>query len=101
MRRAAVFPFAVRVGEEGGMVYASSSHATGYYRRTRKIDTEVPYRTDSLYGASKAFGEILGRLYADKYGLEVVCLRIGASAPRPSNICALSIWISHRDFAPM
>lgn len=83
------------------VVYASSNHAIGYYRRTRKIDAEVPFRTDSLYGASKAFGEILGRQYADRFGLEVVCLRIGSSAPRPSNIRMLSIWISHRDLTAL
>ncbi|MSP14697.1 MAG: NAD(P)-dependent oxidoreductase [Chloroflexi bacterium] len=41
------------------------------------------------YGASKAFGEALGRFYADKYGLSVLCLRFchvgkveGARYPR-------------------
>jgi len=38
---------------------------------------------DSRYGVSKAFGEALGSLYADKYGMEVVCMRIGNVNPRP------------------
>ena len=38
---------------------------------------EMPVRPDSHYGASKAYGEALGRYYVDEFGLRVICLRIG------------------------
>ena len=37
-----------------------------------------PIRPDSLYGVSKAFGEALGRYLSDRFGLSVICLRIGS-----------------------
>src|SRR5271169_505910 len=51
------------------IVFASSNHAVGFHRRERFIDNTVSPRPDSRYGVSKVFGEALGRLYADKYGL--------------------------------
>lgn len=79
------------------IVYASSIHAHGFHRRDRKIGPDTPPRPDSIYGVSKVFGEAIGRLYADKYGLEVVCLRIASFQPRPMNVRQLSTWLSHRD----
>ena len=38
---------------------------------------ETPVRPSGLYGASKVWGEALGRHYADAYGMSVICLRIG------------------------
>jgi nucleoside-diphosphate-sugar epimerase len=37
-----------------------------------------PPRPDSPYGAAKAFGEVAGRWFADKHGLSVLCIRLGA-----------------------
>lgn len=79
------------------VVFASSNHVIGFYRRTQRIDHQVPPRPDSRYGLSKAFGEALGRLYADKHGLRVLCIRIGNVAERPVDRRRLSIWISPRD----
>ena len=50
---------------------------------------------------SKAFGEALGRMYADKYGLEVACLRIGSFRARPTDARQLATWISHRDMVEL
>lgn len=41
----------------------------------------------------KAFGEALGRLYADKFGLEVVCIRIGSFLAEPTEARHLSTWL--------
>ena len=79
------------------MVLASSSHVTGFYQASERIGPEVPVRPDSFYGVGKAFGENLGRLYADKHGLEVVCVRIGTLAERPTTPRHLSTWLSPRD----
>jgi site-specific recombinase XerD len=79
------------------LVFASSNHVTGLYPAGQRLDPEVPTRPDSLYGVSKAFGEQLGRLYAEKHGLEVVCVRIGTVADRPTTHRQLSTWLSPRD----
>jgi uronate dehydrogenase len=83
------------------IVFASSNHAIGYYRRAQRIGPTEPIRPDSRYGVSKVFGEALGRLYADKHGIAVVCLRIGSFQPRPLNLRMLSTWISHRDMVQL
>ena len=36
---------------------------------------------DSRYGVSKVFGEALGSLYADKYGMQFLMVRIGNVNP--------------------
>jgi len=81
------------------VVFASSNHVIGYYRVGRKVGIEEPPRPDSRYGVSKVFGEALGRLYADKHGLSVACLRIGSFRERPQNARQLATWISPRDMA--
>lgn len=80
------------------VVFGTTNHVIGFYRRTQRIDHQVPPRPDSRYGVSKAFGEALSRLYADKHGLRVLCIRIGNYADRPLDRRRLSIWISPRDF---
>lgn len=52
-----------------------------------------------LYGASKAWGEALGRHFSDAYGLSVLCVRIGAvrQEDRPAAVRERSIYLSHRD----
>jgi uronate dehydrogenase len=83
------------------VVFASSHHAVGFHRRDRVIDHAADVRPDSRYGVSKAFGEALGRLYADKYGLEVFCIRIGNVNPAPIDKRRLSLWSSPRDLAQL
>jgi uronate dehydrogenase len=79
------------------VVFASSHHATGMYPRSRLIGPDDPVRPDSYYGVSKAFGEALGRLYAEKWDLEVACIRIGSFLERPLSVRNLSTWLSYRD----
>lgn len=79
------------------IVYASSNHATGFYRRGDRLIGEEPPRPDSLYGVTKVFGEAIGRLYADKFGLEVIALRIGSFKPRPTEPRELHTWLSRGD----
>ena len=43
----------------------------------------APSGPDSFYGLSKAYGELMGRLYWDKHGVENVNLRIGSCFPEP------------------
>ena len=79
------------------VIYASSHHAVGFYRRARFIDQAVAPRPDGVYGVSKVFGEAVGRLFADKHGLSVACLRIGAFREKPADRRQLHVWLSPRD----
>ena len=91
-----LFEAARRAGVER-VVFASSNHAVGFYSREQKIGVGATVRPDSFYGVSKAFGEALGSLYADKHGLRVTCLRIGNVADAPIDKRRLSIWLDPRD----
>jgi uronate dehydrogenase len=82
------------------VVLASSNHATGYTPRPdggllREVD--APPRPDTYYGVSKVTMEALGSLYVDRYGLDVVCLRIGSAFPEPTTTRQLSTWLSPGD----
>lgn len=82
-------------------IFASSNHVIGFYRAERPVGILEPPRPDGHYGVSKVFGEAMGRLYADKHGMEVAVLRIGAFRARPGNARELGAWISHRDMAQL
>ena len=119
---AAVFEAARRNSIER-VVFASSNHVVGQLEvegepaiydaaGATTIAADGPFRPDSLYGASKAFGEILGRYYSDRHGIRVVCLRIGSVLPEDDPWMAAvrlggdprqryrrlrATWLSHRD----
>ena len=80
------------------LIFASSNHVMGFYPRAQTIATELSVRPDSRYALSKAFGEAAGSLYADKYGAEVLSVRIGHILPAPATPKDLAIWLSPRDF---
>jgi uronate dehydrogenase len=82
-------------------VFASSNHAMGFYRRAETIGVDRTVRPDSRYGVSKVFGEALGSLYADRYGMEVLSIRIGHILPRPVGERDLANWLSPRDFVQL
>ena len=85
------------------VIFASSNHAVGFHRREKVLDDHVQPRPDTRYGVSKVFGEAIGRLYADKHGLSVACLRIGTcrSPDEPAEPRQLLSWISQRDLAQL
>ena len=83
------------------ILFATSNHAVGFYRRDETIDHRVYIKPDSRYGVSKVFGEALGSLYADKYGMEVFNMRIGNVGERPLDKRRLAIWFSPRDLAQL
>ena len=83
------------------ILFPTSNHATGFYRRDETIDHRVYPKPDSRYGVSKVFGEALGSLYADKYGMQVFCMRIGNVNPKPIDKRRLAIWFSPRDLAQL
>ncbi len=91
-----VFEAARRAGATR-VVYASSNRITGFYPVSQRLSGWEPPRPDGLYAATKAWGEALGRLYADKFGLEVICLRIGSFEAEPTEPRHLETWLSHGD----
>ena len=109
------------------VIFASSMHAMGGYEFDEPylsivsgrldglepasvplVKGDDPARPDSRYGATKVFGESLGRYYTeggnidrpDERPMEVICVRLGTLPPsnRPGrDYRALVSWFSHRD----
>ena len=83
--------------EKARVMFASSNHSIGFHERTEALDGDCAFRPDSFYGLSKAYGELMGRLYWDKHGVENVNLRIGSSFPEPTDARMLATWLSYED----
>jgi uronate dehydrogenase len=87
------------------VVLASSAHAVGFYRRadvppaSDGLPDGLPPRPDTYYGWSKAAAEALGALYHDRFGIDVIAVRIGTCTARPTHVRALSSWLSPDDAA--
>jgi len=86
------------------IVLASSGHVVGGWEKEIQESGDFLYsdwevRPDGWYGLSKAFGEDLARMYHDKYGMQIYCLRIGAvlADDQPVNDRDKKIWLSHHD----
>ena len=82
------------------VILASSNHATGFTPRPAEgplREVDAPPRPDTYYGVSKVTMEALGSLYADRYGMDVVCLRIGSAFAEPMTTRQLSTWLSPAD----
>jgi uronate dehydrogenase len=104
------------------VIYASTNRVTGMYERDEPyasilrgdragldpeaiqgIDSHSAIRPSGLYAVGKAFGEAMGRFYAEEYGLSVICIRIGSvlEQDRPRLPRHLSTFLSHRDLAQL
>lgn len=84
------------------VVLASSNHAAGFHRRGAQDTPDYAFpRPDTYYGVSKVAVEALGALYADRYGLDVIAIRIGSCFEKPRDVRMLSTWLSPGDCARM
>ncbi len=83
--------------EKARVIFASSNHAIGFHERSEKLDADCQMLPDGYYGLSKAYGELMGRMYWYKHGVENVSIRIGSSLPEPRNERALSTYMSFGD----
>jgi uronate dehydrogenase len=92
---------AARLAGVKRIVFASSNHVIGLYRRTTRIDHRAPAAPDSRYGVSKAFGEDLAALYAYKHGIRTLCVRIGSCFEEPLDARQLATWLSYDDLVRM
>ncbi|OIK28342.1 NAD-dependent epimerase/dehydratase family protein [Streptomyces malaysiense] len=82
------------------VIIASSSHAVGFHPRGEDEAPDYLFpRPDTYYGVSKVAAEALGSLYHDRYGLDVVCVRIGGCFERPIATRQLATWLSPGDCA--
>jgi uronate dehydrogenase len=79
------------------VVFASSVHVAGFTAWGRRCAPTDPPRPDTHYALSKLYGEALGSMYADRYGIEVVNLRIGGFAHDPDQPAFLWGWLSPAD----
>jgi uronate dehydrogenase len=85
--------------EGARVIFASSNHSIGFHERTESIGADTQFLPDGFYGLSKAYGELMGRLYWFKHGVESVFLRIGSAFPEPVNARMLATWLSYADFS--
>ena len=84
------------------VIHASSIHAVSGYPPDVQVKTSEPVNPGDLYGVSKCFGEALGRYMAEKEGLSIITLRIGAFQPLEAardekGIGMLDAFVSQRD----
>jgi len=95
----------VEAAREAGVrrvVFASSVHTVNGRVQTVPVHPSESPSPTTTYGVTKVFGEVLGRHYHDKHGLEFIALRIGAFQPYDSPWLARergphNIWLSPRD----
>ncbi len=97
---------AARINGVDAVVFASTNHVTGLNEQDNIVSRpELPVRPDGIYGAGKAFGEALGRYYADRLGVRVLCLRIanfnGKDEPGRRYPKGGSRWLSPKDCAQL
>lgn len=80
------------------VLLASSVHAVGFLPLHPVDGTPLP-RPDSYYGVSKAVSELLGSLFADRFGMSIVTARIIYAAPDTHQPRQRLLWFSPADAA--
>lgn len=60
----------------GRVVCISSEAVYGIVDQAAPMDESTPFAPISVYGASKASGELLASIYRRRYGMDVVCVRL-------------------------
>ncbi len=92
-----VFEAARRAGVPR-VIFASSNHAVGFAPSASfPVADDARPVPDTYYGVSKATGEALAALYAHRYGLDAICVRILSCFDRPRDPRMLATWLSPDD----
>ena len=82
-------------------VYASSHHVFGLHPREGFDARSAVLAPDAYYGLGKAFGELACAMFAHRYGLRTLVVRIGNADPEVADDRTLSLWVSARDLAQL
>ncbi|NTF16513.1 NAD-dependent epimerase/dehydratase family protein [Agrobacterium tumefaciens] len=85
----------------GRFIFASSHHAVGLYSSSGRYDERVPPAPDGYYGLSKVFGEAACSMYARRYGMRTMLLRIGNADAKVADGRRERLWTSARDMAQL
>lgn len=88
------------------VIFASSVHAVGGYPAGFQPHAGSAPRPRNLYGASKAFGETIGSVFAAQEGLTSIAIRIGAFENPPKDRAypdpaEASAFVSARDLTQL
>lgn len=88
------------------VIFASSCHTILGYPPDVCVTPDMPVRPITVYGCTKVFGEALARYYANKYGMSMICIRIGWFQPYDSRLLRtdpvmLVMWCSPNDLAQL
>nr|WP_278116119.1 NAD(P)-dependent oxidoreductase [Mesorhizobium sp. WSM4875]WIE94643.1 NAD(P)-dependent oxidoreductase [Mesorhizobium sp. WSM4875] len=78
-------------------VFASSHHAIGMLPATGNYDVQVPAAPDGFYGLSKIFGEAACAMYAHRFNIKTLCIRIGNADPLVVDGRRERLWTSMSD----
>lgn len=82
-------------------VYASSHHVLGMHPREGFGGDGAGLAPDAFYGLSKAFGEAACSMYAHRFGIRTLTVRIGNADPGVRDERSLRMWVSGRDLADL
>jgi uronate dehydrogenase len=91
---------ACRHGGVPRFVFASSHHIVGLHA-PGSLAAEAPVAPDGFYGLSKAFGEAACAMYARRFGLRTMIIRIGNADPEVADGRRERLWVSARDLVQL
>jgi nucleoside-diphosphate-sugar epimerase len=87
-----VLKAAVRAGVRRVILASSGQVIDGWLAGpTARVDEQTPFAPRYLYACTKVYLEALGRVFAKKYGLEVLAARLGW-CPRPGQAAAVRAY---------
>ena len=81
-------------------VFASSHHIVGLHA-PGPLGADAPIAPDGFYGLSKAFGEAACAMYARRFGLRAMIIRIGNADPEVVDGRRERLWVRARDLVQL
>lgn len=91
---------ACRRGGVPRFVFASSHHIVGWHAPAT-LPAAAPVAPDGFYGLSKAFGEAACALYARRFGIRTLIIRIGNADREVVDGRRERLWVSGRDLTQL
>ncbi|MFJ5236478.1 NAD-dependent epimerase/dehydratase family protein [Pseudomonas neuropathica] len=83
-------------------IFASSHHAIGLHPLSSEpYDPQCEIAPDGFYGLSKAFGEAACSMYAHRFGIKCLILRIGNADEQVVDGRRERLWVSARDMVQL